>query len=321
MPADLVIEHRGEIAALLAAAAGFGLVLLVAWPRIAAHDLMQRLREQVSDGDRRRTRRQERAGDAPPATGLRREPSRLPARLAAAFRIADRLHDRTLVQRLRQAGFRGHDAALKYATARIVSPLAALAIAGLYAFAVIPDAALSIRAAILAGGGVLGWFLPPLLLKNRIDKRMAEIGRAWPDAVDVMLICVEAGMSIEQALRKVAEEMAPASIELAKETSLTAAELDHLRERRKAYENLALRVDIDSVKAVAGTLSQSERHGTPLGRSLRVMAEESRAMRIAAAEKKAASLPPRLTVPMIVFFLPVLFAIIVTPAVLRYLNG
>src|SRR5690606_27588087 len=216
-------------------------------------------------------------------------------------------------------GYRGRGAALRYMAARILCPLALLGAAGFYLLAFMPDAQLHIRAAILAAAGGFGWFLPPILLTNRIEKRKIEIGRAWPDAVDLLLICAETGMSIEHAFRKVAEEMAATSIELAKEMSLTKAELAYLKERRQAYENLARRVEIDGVKAVTGTLIQSERYGTPLGHSLRVLAQESRAMRMAAAEKKAAALPPKLTVPMIIFFLPVLFAVIITPAALQIL--
>jgi tight adherence protein C len=317
MTLEAVFDEPSNLAALLMALAAFGLTLFVAWPHVTPHTLTRRLREQVKGGAARRTRRRGQAGDPPPAAGLRDTHSRLLARLVSAFRVAGRLNDGRIVQKLQQAGYRGRGAALKYLATRILCPLVVLGGAGFYVLTCMPHEALHVRAAVLAAGAAFGWFLPPILLKNRIMKRKVEIGRAWPDAVDLLLICVETGMSIEHAFRKVAEEMASTSIELAKEMSLTTAELAYLKERRQAYENLSRRVDIEAVKAVTSTLIQSERYGTPLGHSLRVLAQESRAMRMSAAEKKAAALPPKLTVPMIIFFLPVLFAVIITPAALR----
>jgi tight adherence protein C len=148
-------------------------------------------------------------------------------------------------------------------------------------------------------------------------KRQQSIRRAWPDALDLMLICVESGMSLEMAFKKVAVEIGLQSPQLAEELVLTTAELSYLQERRKAYENLANRTGLDGVKAVCVALIQAERYGTPLGQALRVLAQENRDMRMAEAEKKAAALPPKLTVPMIIFFLPVLFAVIMGPAMIQ----
>lgn len=141
--------------------------------------------------------------------------------------------------------------------------------------------------------------------------------QAFPDSLDMMLICVEAGMSIEMALQRVGQEIATVSVELAEEFALTTAELSYLPERRVAYENLARRTNHPGVKSVAMALTQTEKYGTPVGQALRVMAKENRDLRLAEAEKKAASLPPKLTVPMIVFFLPVLFAVIIGPALIQ----
>lgn len=317
MAAQLLIQHRIELAALLVALSVFGLILFLVWPLLAPRTLAQRLREQASGAP---SRQRGGAAERNLPGGLRVEQSRSLARLVSAFRVAGRLNDERLVHRLQQAGYRGRGAAVRYMAARILIPLALLGFSGFYLLTLLPHAGLPLRAGVLALGGLVGWFLPPLLLKNRIDKRKAEIGAAWPDAVDLLLICVETGMSIEHGFHKVAEEMAATSIELAKEMSLTTAELAYLKERRQAYENLARRVEIDGVKAVTGALIQSERYGTPIGHSLRVLAQESRALRMAAAEKKAAALPPKLTVPMIVFFLPVLFAVIVTPAALKIMG-
>ena len=154
-------------------------------------------------------------------------------------------------------------------------------------------------------------------MRNRIGKRQKSIRRAWPDALDLILICVESGMSVESAFRKVSEEIGQQSIELAEELGLTTAELSYLPHRRQAYENLAKRTGLDNIKGVVTCLQQAEQYGTPVATSLRVFAQEQRDMRLSEAEKKAAGLPPKLTVPMILFFLPVLFAVIITPAAIQ----
>ena len=147
----------------------------------------------------------------------------------------------------------------------------------------------------------------PLHLQRQVTKRQNSIRRAWPDALDLLLICVESGMSAEAAFRKVSEEIGAQSVALAEELTLTTAELSYLQERRQAYENLGTRTGLETVKSVMTSLIQAERYGTPLGQSLRVLAQENRDQRMNDAEKKAAALPPKLTVPMILFFLPVLF--------------
>ena len=277
----------------------------------------RRLRDQMTGGRRRAERRAER-DDGAQASSLRTSPSELLRRLGQIFRISNRLHDGRTAAKLMQAGLRGRSAVLRYLNFRLVSPVALLGVGILLAVTSFPQLApLYQKIACVVGFAVFGYYLPPLLLKNRIDKRKKEIERAWPDSVDLLLICVETGMSIEHAFKRIAHEMAGTSIELAKEMSLANAELNYLQERRHAYENFVDRVDLDAVKNVMGCLIQSERYGTSLGASLRVLAQESRDMRMAAAEKKAAALPPKLTVPMILFFLPVLFAVIITPAVLQ----
>ena len=162
-----------------------------------------------------------------------------------------------------------------------------------------------------------GFYAPLLYVSNRAAKRKKSIQLAWPDALDLMLICVESGMSVEAAFRKVSEEIGSQSVELAEEFVLTNAELSFLQERKVAYENLASRTGLESVKSVAQALIQAERYGTPVAQALRVLANESREMRMNEAEKKAAALPPKLTVPMILFFLPVLFAVILGPAIMQ----
>jgi len=177
---------------------------------------------------------------------------------------------------------------------------------------------MTIKVGICLLAAYLGLQLPMLFLKNAISKRQLSIRRAFPDALDLLLICVESGMSIEMAFRKVSGEIGSQSIPLAEEFTLTTAELSYLQDRKVAYENLARRTGLDGVKSVCLALQQSERYGTPLGSALRVMAQENRDMRMSAAEKKAAALPPKLTVPMILFFLPVLFVVILGPTYIKF---
>jgi len=173
------------------------------------------------------------------------------------------------------------------------------------------------KVAMCIGAAYFGMYSPNLFLKNKIQRRQLSIKRAFPDALDLLLICVESGMSIESAFRKVSEEIGSQSVQLAEELTLTTAELSYLPDRRQAYENLAQRTGLEGVKAVCLALQQAERYGTPLGTTMRVLAQENRDMRMSEAEKKAAGLPPKLTVPMIVFFLPVLFVVILGPAAIR----
>jgi tight adherence protein C len=166
----------------------------------------------------------------------------------------------------------------------------------------------------------IGIKAPELFLKNSMKKRQTSMRRAFPDAMDLLLICVESGMSIEHAFRKVSQEIGVQSVPLAEEFTLATAELAYLPDRRQGYENLGTRTGVDSIQQISTVLIQAEKYGTPLGTALRVVAQESRDMRMNMAEKKAHSLPPKLTVPMILFFLPVLFAVIITPAVIQVMN-
>ena len=159
---------------------------------------------------------------------------------------------------------------------------------------------------------------PNLFVENLSQKRQQAIKQVFPDALDMLLICVQSGMSVEAAFGRVSKEIAGQSMELAEELSLTTAELSYLQDRRQAFDNLGKRTGIPGVKAVTTALIQAERYGTPVGQALRVMAKENRDIRQSEAEKKAAALPPKLTVPMILFFLPVLFVVILGPAAIRF---
>ncbi len=239
-------------------------------------------------------------------------------------RIVDKLSLERLLaapelrEKLMQAGFRGTRPMQTFYFFRLTAPII-LGVCGFFYFIILNPAGWPMSRSVFAtvAAALLGYYAPGIYIKNVASKRQDSIMPAFPDALDLLLICVESGMSIELAFGKVAGEMATTSIELAEELSLTTAELSYLQSRRQAYENLARRNNHPGIKSVATALVQSERYGTPLGSTLRTMAQENREMRIMAAEKKAAALPAKLTVPMILFFLPVLFIVILTPAAMR----
>jgi tight adherence protein C len=175
-----------------------------------------------------------------------------------------------------------------------------------------------IKLLIALGAAFVGSYLPTIFIQNLTQKRQTAIKLVFPDALDLLLICVQSGMSVEAAFGRVAKEVGAQSMELAEELSLTTAELSYLQDRRQAFDNLGKRTGLPGIKSVTTALIQAERYGTPIGQALRVMAKENRDIRQSEAEKKAASLPPKLTVPMILFFLPVLFVVILGPAAIRF---
>ena len=251
-------------------------------------------------------------------SSLRNQPKQHVKSIVDRLNLKTALADENTQDKLRMAGFRGPGPLYTFLFARVVVPTILFTVALFYSFSVLPDTLPGITkfcVALLAGG--LGVFAPNAYLQNLIAKRQKSIRRAWPDALDLMLICVESGMSIEAAFRKVAEEIGIQSVPLAEELTLTNAELSYLQERRQAYINFAKRTGVDGVKNVTMALIQAERYGTPVATALRVMSDDVREQRMQEAEKKAASLPPKLTVPMIIFFLPVLFLVIMGPAVMQ----
>jgi tight adherence protein C len=234
------------------------------------------------------------------------------------FSLQKMFADEKTVDALARAGYRGQGPLNTYVFARFVTPFVTFILAfGYLSLTVFADKPLYLNAIYALFVGLVGGYLPTLLLKNRTIKRQQSIKRAWPDALDLMLLCVEAGMSVEHAFKRVAKEIGMQSPELAEEITLTTAELSFLEDRTRAYDNLGRRTGLDGVKSVMTALIQADRYGTSVGTSLRVMAEEGRETRMMEAEKKAAALPPKLTVPLIVFFLPVLFIVIISPAIIK----
>src|SRR4029079_2602244 len=249
---------------------------------------------------------------------LRQSPKQLVSKVVEDFNLGKWLAQEAARNELTQAGYRGHAPYVTFLFFRLVTPILLVAAAVLYVFLISNmQQSLPIKIGMCIGAAYLGLQAPMLFLKNAISKRQLSIKRAFPDSLDLLLICIESGMSVEVAFRKVSVEIAGQSVALSEEFSLTTAELSYLQDRKVAYENLAKRTGLEGVKSVCLALMQSERYGTPLGQSLRVMAQENRDMRMNEAEKKAAALPPKLTVPMILFFLPCLFIVILGPTYIK----
>jgi tight adherence protein C len=308
------------LATVLAAIAAAATVLTLAMPLLARDDLQRRLKAVAIEREKLRQRERERMARGEKAT-LRPSPKQYMKTVVERFNLAKWLGQQEARDKLIQAGYRGHAAYITYLFFRMVTPIGILIFSLLYLFVIIDvEQPALIKLAACGIAAYFGVHVPSIYLKNKIARRQLSIKRAFPDALDLLLICVESGMSVEAAFRKVAQEVGTQSIALAEEFTLTTAELSYLQERRQAYENLAKRVNLDGVKAVCVSLQQAERYGTPLGQTLRVMAQENRDMRMMEAEKKAAALPPKLTVPMILFFLPVLFIVILGPAAIRVLS-
>ena len=238
------------------------------------------------------------------------------------FDLKKAFQDDATVDKLAMAGYRGQGHLTTFLFMRFVTPLVVFALALLYVLVLSPgDRPLYLNLVYAIGAGLLGAYLPNLMLKKTTTKRQFSIKRAWPDCLDLLLLCVEAGMSMEHAFKRVAKEIGAQSAALAEELTLTTAELAFLEDRSRAYDNLGRRTGLDGVKSVMTALIQADRYGTSVGQALRVMAEEGREQRMTDAEKKAASLPPKLTVPLILFFLPVLFIVIMAPAMIKVFGG
>jgi tight adherence protein C len=226
----------------------------------------------------------------------------------------DQLRD--VQTRMAQAGIRSKEWAVAVIFARMVLPiiwggLAALLIYGVDFF---PDWGGFKRFMVFAGALLLSYKGPDLYINNKVQKRSAAIRKGLPDALDLLVICAEAGLTVDAAFSRVARELGKAYPELGDEFQLTAIELAFLTDRRMAFENLATRVNLDAVKGVVTTMIQTEKYGTPLASALRVLSAEFRHERMMRAEEKAARLPAIMTVPLILFILPTLFVVILGPA-------
>jgi tight adherence protein C len=310
------------ILAVVVAIAVFATFYTIAIPYFERGDLSKRMKAVSSERDLIRARERARLNTDPAKASLRAQNSRPIRQIVERFNLREALVDANTVNRLRAAGFRSENALNTFLVARFVLPFIFLALAAIWIFGLdhLATRPLPIRLLAVIGFAYVGFYAPNMYISNAMGKRQKSIKRAWPDALDLMLICVESGISIEAGMRRVSEELAEQSPALAEEMVLTTAELSFLQDRRTAFDNLASRTQIEIVKAVTQALIQAERYGTPVAQALRVLAQEGRDERMNEAEKKAAALPPKLTVPMILFFLPVLIAVILGPAGIQVMD-
>ncbi len=312
-----ILQDTRMLAMIFAALAAIATVLTLAMPLLVTDPLERRMKSAALEREKIRQRERERLAENTKVS-LRQSPRQYMQAVVTRFNLNKWVGQELARTKLVQAGYRGQAPYVTFLFFRLVSPALALIVTSLYVFVMTPlDKPLTVKLGICLLATYAGMQLPYLLLKNKIQRRQTLIKRAFPDALDLLLICVESGMSIEMAFRRVSEEIGTQSIPLAEELGLTTAELSYLPDRRQAYENLANRTGLEGVKSVCVALQQAERYGTPLGQTLRTLAQDNRDMRMAEAEKKAAGLPPKLTVPMILFFLPVLFVVIIGPAVIK----
>lgn len=303
---------------LFAGVASFVVVCMVWRVLLASNPMAERARRLA------RRREELRAGRRSPArSGSNRRRARTLMRL-----VADRLNlmrDRTsakVSEQLACAGWRSRDAIVAYMIARLCAPFvfgvgALVLIQVLHVFAL--QEPLRSLVPMLAVG--FGFYAPSVFVRNAMTKRQKLIQKGLPDALDLLVICTEAGLSLDASLTRVAGEMDRACPAIADEFGLTAVELGFLPERRQALKNLMARVPLPSVRGVVDTLLQTERYGTPLAKALRTLSAEFRNERMMKAEEKAARLPAILTIPMIIFILPALFIVLVGPAALRVIDS
>jgi tight adherence protein C len=313
-----VVSNPPVLFATFSAIAVFATIFTVATMFFEGDRLAARIKTVALEREKIRAHERARLTENEKRASLRNEAKPFMRQVVERFNLRKALADDKTSNKLRMAGYRGQAPLVVFLFARLVLPLIFFVVGMFYLFAVtkleLPAITKILVAVVFA---YVGFYAPNLYVTNVVQKRQTSIRRAWPDALDLLLICVESGMSAEAAFRRVAEEIGVQSVELAEELTLTTAELSYLQERRQAYENLGTRTGLDGVKSVMTSLIQAERYGTALGQSLRALAQENRDQRMNNAEKKAAALPPKLTVPMILFFLPVLFGVIIGPAAIN----
>ncbi|MGE0008543.1 MAG: type II secretion system F family protein [Parvibaculaceae bacterium] len=317
MDIEFFLKPEGLVT-LLVGLSAFATILTIAAPLLQGDQMRSRMKSIATERERLRAAHRASLSDS---GRLRDRPHPgLLTQLVEALNLRKLFEAEASRDSLRQAGYRSERHLVYFLAARLVIPIVLGILFFIYSTQVFGDTIpTSMRFAALVVGLFAGFYLPNIWIKNKIGRRQLSIKRAWSDALDLLLICVESGMSIEAALQRVAREIGGQSVPLAEELTLTCAELSYLPDRRKAFENLGRRTGLPTVKSVVTSLIQSERYGTPMGQALRVLGQENRDMRMSEAEKRAAALPPKLTVPMILFFLPVIFIVILGPSLIMVL--
>ena len=301
---------------LLAGLAVFGTVFTLVSPYLESDKLNSRIKGVTTERDRLKAA--QKASLQGGEVKLRdRASSGTYAQIVEALNLKKVFEAEVSREKLRRAGYRSESHLITFLAARAIVPIALGLIvfvytSTIYANKVSPN--MRITSSLIAM--VAGFYIPNIFVTNLVTKRQQSIKKAWSDALDLLLICVESGMALEPSMLRVSKEIGSQSVPLAEEMTLTVAELSFLQDRRKALDNLSKRTGLETVRSVVTSLIQSEKYGTPLGQALRVLAQENRNDRMAEAEKKAAALPPKLTVPMILFFLPIIFAVILGPSII-----
>jgi tight adherence protein C len=314
-----VLFDKTFLATAAAAIFAFATIVTLALPLLERDGLGDRLKSVSRRREELRSRHH--ATLNAKRASLRVEPSNLMKSTLERFKLTNLLQSEDSRDKLARAGYRGQAPQIAFMFFRFVMPGIVFLVMLFYLFVVTKfhwTTMMKVSAAF--AGALVGYYLPDLFVSNISARRQQSIMRAFPDALDLLLICVESGMSVESAFGKVTTEIGAQSAELAEELGLTTAELSYLPDRSQAFDNLARRTGHAGVKAVAMALNQAEKYGTPMGQALRTAAQENREMRMQGAEQKAASLPAKLTVPMIIFFLPCLFVVIMGPAVIRIMH-
>jgi tight adherence protein C len=315
-----ILTDPDNILTAFVAAITFATIVTLVSPMLKGDKLEGRLKSVANRREELRKRNRAALANkgAQTTSTLRHTDEGLYKNVVERLQLSRLLEDPKVVEKLAQAGFRGPRPISTFYFFRFVMPFVFAILVAFYLF-VVNDFGLQTmqKVAGCVAALLIGYYAPNIYISNIASKRRESIVAAFPDSLDLLLICVESGMSIEAAIMKVSQEVGSTSIELAEELSLLTAELSYLPERRQAYEGMAKRTNHPGVKSVVTAMIQAERYGTPLGAALRVMAKENRELRLSAAEKKAAALPAKLTVPMILFFLPVLFVVILGPAIIK----
>ncbi|MFO1088615.1 MAG: type II secretion system F family protein [Hyphomicrobiales bacterium] len=309
-----LLEPR-NLVVILVGIAVFATVLTVFAPLLQRDELAARMKSVSTERERLKVQYRQAITEG----RLRDKPKGLVPQLVNALNLRKVFEAESMRDTMRQAGFRSESHLVTFLAFRLIMPIAFGIIAFTYANTVFAERLNTPLLKLMGtmGGIIAGYYLPVIFITNMIHRRQTSIKRAWSDALDLLLICVESGMALEPAMQRVSKEIGSQSIPLAEELTLTTAELSYLGDRRKALENLARRTGLPTVKAVVTSFIQAERYGTPLGTALRVLAQENRDNRMAEAERKAAALPPKLTVPMVLFFLPVIFIVLLGPSLIK----
>jgi len=316
MPTHMPLGLDAMTIATMMAALAVGALMVAIYAASTVRDPMARRvkalnerREQLKAGITASTRKRSRLNQSSRSTERMRS-------LLGGLKVLQDKQLKDAQTKLMQAGIRSKDAAVAVIFARMALPIliGGTFIFGVYVLGWFPTWGGFKHYMLVAGSLLLSYKAPDLFVKNRITKRTAAIRKGLPDALDLLVICAEAGLTVDAAFGRVARELGKGYPELGDEMALTAIELGFLTDRRIAFENLAQRIDLDSVRGVVTTMIQTEKYGTPLASALRVLSSEFRHARMMKAEEKAARLPAIMTVPLILFILPVLFVVILGPA-------